>query len=87
MLTPPFAQVDHFMGAVARAYPGGLDTFTRYLHVDFREPFSIPGPTLCRAWIKKIEGRKFWLQGRMEDEDGNAYITAEGLFLKGGPKL
>ncbi|MCJ1455697.1 hypothetical protein MMC28_006053 [Mycoblastus sanguinarius] len=79
--------IDHAMGTLARNYPGGNDTYTKYLHVDFKKPFYTPGAILCRAWITKIEGRKLWVCGAMEDNLGNPYITAESLFLKAGISL
>lgn len=81
------AVMDHVMGSLARAYPGGITTYTKYLHVNFQKPFFTPGAFLCRAWMTRVENHKLWLYGRMEGRQGNPYITAEGLFLKGGPKL
>lgn len=72
------------MASLARAYPGGRDAYTRDLRIEFRKSLRTPGAVLCRAWVTKVEGRKIWVCGRIEDENGDAYLTAEGLFLKGG---
>lgn len=42
------------------------------------------GAVLCRAWMTKIEGRKLWVAGRIEDENGESCMTGKGLLLKGG---
>ena len=81
------ALIDHFMGLLAHLYPGGASTFTRYIHVDFRKQCPVPGAILCRVWISKIEGRKLWIKGRIEDEQADAYVTAEGLCLHGKANL
>ena len=79
--------VDHTMGNVARACPGGVDAFTKYLHVSFHRPVHVPGPLLCRAWPKKLEGRKLWIDAQLEDENGKPYITAESLYVKPWARL
>lgn len=78
------ATLDHTMAVLARAYPGAKNAYTKCLRIEFRKHLKTPGAVLCRAWMTKIEGRKMWVTGRIEDENGNAYLTAEGLFLKGG---
>lgn len=81
------ATMDHAMGCLARASSHGLNIYTKYLHVDFQKPLRVPGPLLCRTWITKVQGRKLWIHGRMEDEKGNSYITAEGFFIRSETKL
>ena len=78
--------MDETMGALAHAYPN-TDSYTKYLHINFEKPFRTPGAVLCRVWLTRIDGRKLWVSGRMEDGQGNLYITAEALFVNVGPKL
>ena len=78
--------MDSTMAALARSYPK-TDPYTKYLHVIFRKLFRTPGAVLCRVWLTRKDGRKLWISGRMEDAQGNLYITAEGLFVDIGPKL
>ncbi len=78
------ATLDHTMAVLARAYPGGKDAYTKCLRIEFQKPLRTPGAVLCRAWMTRVEGRKMWVVGRIEDEKGESYLTAEGLFLKGG---
>ena len=81
------AALDHAMGSLARAYPAGTSIYTKYLHIDFIKPLPVPGPVLSRTWMTKVQDRKLWICGRMEDEQGHPYVTAEGLFVKPGLKL
>lgn len=79
--------IDHAMGSLARASSERKGSYTKSLHVDYRKPLYVRGPLLCRVWITKIQGRKLWIRGRMEGEDGEAYITAEGFFIRSGSRL
>ena len=78
------AALDHTMAVLAGAYPGGKHAYTKHLQIEFQRPLRTPGAMLCRAWMTKAEGRKMWVTGRVEDENGDSYLTAEGLLLKGG---
>ena len=78
------ATLDHTIAILARAYPGGKDAYTKNLQIDFQKPLHTPGAVLYRAWITKIEGRKLWVAGRIEDENGESCMTGKGLLLKGG---
>jgi len=79
--------IDHAMGTVARAYPSGAITFTKHMSLDFKKPFRTPAPALCRAWLTRIEGRKMWVSGSIEDAQGESYMTGESLFLMVKPQL
>ena len=79
--------VDHAMGSLARASSDRMGVYTKYLHVRYRKPLHIPGPLLCREWITKVQGRKLWIRARMEDEQGDAYIMAEGFYVRSGTRL
>lgn len=78
--------MDQTMGTLAYAYPN-THPYTKYLHINFEKPFRTPGAVLCRVWLTRIDGRKLWVSGRMEDGQGNLYITAEALFMTVRPKL
>ena len=75
------------MAVIARAYPGARAAYTRNLKIDFRKAMRTPGCVLLRVCLVKAEGKKMWVTGRVEDENGEAYLTAEGLFLKGGKSM
>lgn len=78
--------MDQTMGTLARAYPN-THPYTKYLHINFEKPLRTPGAVLCRVWLARIDGRKLWVSGRMEDGQGDLYVTAEALFVNVGPKL
>lgn len=80
------AAMDQTMGALVRAYVK-TDPHTKYLNIEFVKPLATPGAVLCRAWLTRIEGRKLWVSGKMEDGQGNVYIAAEALFIVVGPQL
>lgn len=81
-----FTAMDQTMGTLARAYPN-THPYTRYIHTNFEKPVPTPGAVLCRVWLTKIDGRKLWVSGRMEDGQGNLYMTAEAMFVNVKPKL
>jgi acyl-coenzyme A thioesterase THEM4 len=61
--------------------PEGKSTMTAYLKVDYRRPVRTPGVLLARAWLEKMEGRKMWGRGVVEDGEGNVLADGEALFL------
>ena len=78
--------IDQSMGTLARAIPN-THPYTKYLHISFEKPLRTPGAVLSRVWLTRIDGRKLWVSGSMEDAQGNPYITAEALFINIGPKI
>ncbi|GAW19378.1 hypothetical protein ANO14919_088640 [Xylariales sp. No.14919] len=61
--------------------PGGTH-MTAYLNTSFIRPVPTPATVLTRAWLTKIEGRKYFMQGTMEDEDGVVLARADALFVQ-----
>lgn len=56
---------------------------TASLEVKFRSPVPIPGVILLSAKTVKVEGRKAWVEGRIEDpETGAVLVEANGLFVE-----
>ncbi|KAF1987289.1 hypothetical protein K402DRAFT_420510 [Aulographum hederae CBS 113979] len=56
-------------------------TMTAYLNVSYKRPVPTPGVVLVRTKIVKSEGRKRWVKGTIEDEQGNVLTIGEALFL------
>ncbi|KAH7124589.1 HotDog domain-containing protein [Dactylonectria macrodidyma] len=52
-----------------------------YLNTRFLRPVKVPASYLCRAWVNKVEGRKYFLQGMIEDGDGMIVARAEALYI------
>lgn len=74
--------LDEAMGSVA-----GISTFTAFLNITYKKPVPTPGVMMCRARVTRREGRKFFMQGSIEDGMGTVYATAESLFVEIMAKL
>ncbi|KAK6586050.1 hypothetical protein PZA11_001107 [Diplocarpon coronariae] len=59
----------------------GTSTMTAYLNVTYRKPVSTPGTVLVRAWVERVEGRKIFGRGVVEDGEGVVCASGEALFL------
>lgn len=55
--------------------------FTAYLNTTFVRPVPTCATILARARAVKVEGRKYILEGRIEDGDGNVLARAEAMFV------
>lgn len=56
-------------------------TMTAYLNTTYTAPVLTPGPVVCRAWCERVEGRKIFAKGVLEDGEGNCLAIGEGLFI------
>ena len=57
-----------------------------YLKVDFRAPFRENSEADIRVYLDKVEGRKLFFSGVLEDTDGSVkYAEAASLFIKIDP--
>lgn len=58
------------------------------LKAEYKKGIPTPGVVLCRAWIERIEGKKIWTRGVVEDgmgkdgTEGVVYARGEGLFVR-----
>lgn len=55
---------------------------TVYLNTTYRKPVPVPSIILCRARFDKIDGRKFFIKGTLEDDNGTVLAESESLFLE-----
>lgn len=60
---------------------------TARLTVNYRAPAPAPGYVVLRAEVVKVEGRKVWVEARMEVlgdglEPGKVLVEGEGLFVE-----
>ncbi|KLJ09616.1 hypothetical protein EMPG_14942 [Blastomyces silverae] len=63
---------------------GGEDRprlYTAKLQVSFRAPVETPGVIIVKAWLKGVEGRKWFLEGQVVGEDGKVKAEAESLWV------
>lgn len=54
---------------------------TAYLNTNFIKPVSTPATILTRARFTKVEGRKYFMRGTVEDENGIILAQADALFV------
>ncbi|KAH8158059.1 hypothetical protein CIB48_g10187 [Xylaria polymorpha] len=54
---------------------------TAYLNTTFLKPVLTPGTILTRTWFTKVEGRKYFTQGTIEDEKGVILARADALYI------
>jgi acyl-coenzyme A thioesterase PaaI-like protein len=63
---------------------GALDrrpSMTGNLNTSFLKPVRAPSIVLARARIARIDGRKTWVEGWLEDESAEVLARAEVLFI------
>lgn len=74
--------LDEVLGNAAEIErPKGKATMTAYLKVDYKRPVRTPSVVLVRGWVERVEGRKMWVGGAIEDGMGVVFATGEGLFI------
>ncbi|ETI29274.1 hypothetical protein G647_01727 [Cladophialophora carrionii CBS 160.54] len=75
--------LDSTMGnVIGQELPAHGATYTVKLTVEYKRPVTTPGTVMARAWIVAIEGRKVWVEGVVEDGEGNVHARAEGMWLR-----
>ncbi|KAK1969447.1 thioesterase superfamily protein [Colletotrichum sublineola] len=60
---------------------------TAYLNVTYVRPVKTPQTVLCVAEVVRIQGRKWWIRGRIEDGERRVLARAESLFVRLKEKL
>lgn len=60
---------------------------TAYLTTRYVRRVKVPGTYLVTVWLVRKEGRKVFVEGVMEDEDGVKVASAEALFIELREKL
>lgn len=60
---------------------------TGYLNTSFLKPVTIPGTYVCRATIDKVEGRKYYMTGTIEDSTGAVAARGDALYIALKEKL
>ncbi|KAJ0158890.1 hypothetical protein CTA2_10686 [Colletotrichum tanaceti] len=70
---------------------GGLTSeesyMTAYLNVTYVRPVATPQTVLCVVEVVSVKGRKWLIEGRIEDEEGRVLAKAESLFVRLKEKL
>lgn len=75
--------LDHITGTTAHRESGNTDPpcATAYLNVQYKAPVPTPCVLMARSWATRVEGRKVFVTGVLEDGDGQVYASAEALFV------
>ncbi|OAX80703.1 hypothetical protein ACJ72_04956 [Emergomyces africanus] len=55
--------------------------YTAKLEVSYRLPVETPGVIVIKAWLKGVEGRKWFLEGQVVGEDGTVRAEAKSLWV------
>ncbi|MCJ1388645.1 hypothetical protein MMC18_001494 [Xylographa bjoerkii] len=59
---------------------------TANLTMNYRKPCPSERYVVLRAWTKNVEGRKAWVEGRVEsleaEEEATVFVEAEALFIE-----
>ncbi|CZT06241.1 uncharacterized protein RCO7_03282 [Rhynchosporium graminicola] len=72
--------LDEVMGTTANLQ-AAQGAFTASLKVDFKKPLYTPSVVLVRGKVQKKKGKQVFVNGSVEDKDGNVLASAEGLFI------
>lgn len=59
-----------------------LNAMTAYLNVSYKKPLPLPGIILGTAKITRVDGRKFYMRGTLEDGCGQVYAVGEALYIE-----
>ncbi len=78
--------LDEVMSMLAQYYAHSHGKFhdaelTADLRVKFVKAVPTPSIMLVRAWMTRVEGRKYYVGSEMRNGDGEILVTAESLFI------
>jgi uncharacterized protein (TIGR00369 family) len=75
--------LDEAMSKAIHASPHarGLMAMTRHIEVDYRRPVPLATPLVLRAHHGRVEGRKHFCEGTLEDEHGHVLARGKSLFI------
>lgn len=55
---------------------------TADLQLKYRFPVSIPGAIMIKSWVRRREGRKWFLEARVFGEDGLLRAEARSVYTR-----
>lgn len=55
--------------------------YTANLNISYRAPVTSPGVVTIKAWLKRTEGRKWFVEAKLFGEDGQVRTEAKGLWI------
>lgn len=63
------------------------EVVTAYLNTRYLRPVQVPGTYLVRVWLVRAEGRKTFVEGCIENANGERVAEADALFVEARQKL
>ncbi|KAJ5526033.1 hypothetical protein N7494_012683 [Penicillium frequentans] len=54
---------------------------TARLEVSYHAPVPVPGVIVIKTWVKKKEGRKWFLEAQLLDQESSLKATAKSLYI------
>lgn len=60
--------------------------YTANLNISYRAPVTSPGVITIKAWLKRRESRKWFLEAKLFGEDGGVRTEAKGLWISEKPR-
>ncbi|KAJ5284218.1 hypothetical protein N7505_002198 [Penicillium chrysogenum] len=80
------ALFDETLGLCAESYrvfvsEEGEHLLTASLEVTYRSPVRTPGAVVIKTWVRRKEGRKWFLEAQLLDQDGLLKAEAKSLYI------
>lgn len=73
--------LDNVTGTCAALIGDTVAPATARLEIDYVRPVGTPGVVLARAWATERTGRKKWVDGTIEDAQGNVLAKGRALYI------
>lgn len=78
--------LDETLGICAESYrmlasEERLTLLTGELQVSYRSPVTTPSVIMIESWVRKREGRKWFLEARVLDQNGSLKAEAKSLYI------
>jgi acyl-coenzyme A thioesterase PaaI-like protein len=81
------ALLDETMGLCAEIYRVFVSSeqvhlLTAKLEVSYHSPLPTPGLIVIKTWVKRKEGRKWFLEAHILDHEGSLKATAKSVYVR-----
>ncbi|KAA8899399.1 HotDog domain-containing protein [Sphaerosporella brunnea] len=68
--------------ALCIAIDESVPAFTAWLKLGYKKPTPAPGVLMAKCWVARKEGRKWFINGSLENGSGTVYAEAECLYVE-----
>ncbi|KAH8751049.1 HotDog domain-containing protein, partial [Diaporthe sp. PMI_573] len=76
------AILDEVPSMLTRVNAPGRSFMTAYLNVTYLGPVRTPGTIMVVSRLKRVQGRKVYVESVVEDENGEKLAKADTLFVE-----